>query len=67
MSTREFLTSATIIAAAMALAALMELVVPLFTAPSRPRRVRANLGLTTLTLLFNWILTSSAALLAVGL
>jgi len=67
MSTREFLTSATIIAAAMALAALMELVVPLFSAPSRPRRVRANLGLTTLTLLFNWILTSAAALLAVGL
>lgn len=64
----EFLSSATIILAAMAVAVLIEVAVPLVrrSLPHRGR-TRANLGLTAVTLLFNWALTSLAALIALGL
>lgn len=65
MGAREFLINVVIIAAAMALLALVELIIPLF-ARNRDAagRVTANFGLTILTLLMNWALTSAAALFA---
>ena len=51
MSAREFLTSATIALAMMALAALIEVALPLFTrTPAQRGRSATNLGLTALTL-----------------
>jgi len=68
MSIGEFLSSVSIILAAMALAVLIEVAVPLVRrSPRHQGRTRANLGLTAVTLLFNWALTSLAALLALGL
>lgn len=68
MTTHEFLTSVTIIVMTMGIIALLERVVPLFTAPAAGQgRRRANLVLTALTLLFSWALTSVAALIALTL
>lgn len=68
MSTREFLTNVTIILAIMAIGALLETVVPLFgaTRTGRGRRA-ANLALTALSFLSNWVLSSIAAILALSL
>jgi len=66
MSAREFLTNLSIIAGIMAIGALLETVVPMFAARSEGARDRrgANLALTTVVFLFNWLLTSIAALVA---
>lgn len=65
MTPSEFLTNVTIIMTVMAIGALIEIAVPMFTDKSwqRGRRV-ANLGLTALAFLFNWLLASVAALAA---
>jgi len=65
MSSREFLTNAGIILAVMALGSLLETVAP-FLAEARSRRGRrtANLALTALSFLSNWLLASGAAILA---
>jgi sterol desaturase/sphingolipid hydroxylase (fatty acid hydroxylase superfamily) len=68
MSARQFLTNITIILTVMAVAALLETVVPMFAGPrSRPGRRAANLGLTALSFLVNWLLTSAAAIIALAL
>jgi sterol desaturase/sphingolipid hydroxylase (fatty acid hydroxylase superfamily) len=68
MSGRDFLTSAAVILSVMAAAALIETAVPMFmTKPwTHPRRT-ANLGLTAVSLVSNWLLASIAALAAVWL
>jgi sterol desaturase/sphingolipid hydroxylase (fatty acid hydroxylase superfamily) len=59
----EFLRSISVIVALMAVAALLETIVPLFARGARSRgRQRANLGLTALTFAGNWALASAAAL-----
>ena len=67
MSAQEFLLTAAVIVTAMALAASIEVAVPLRRSPTGDGRTGANLGLTAVTLLFNWGLTSLAALLALAL
>ena len=68
MSAHEFLTNVTIIVAMMGLGALLELAVPLFSGSSAERgRRRANLGMMSVTLIVNWVITSSAAVLALTL
>lgn len=68
MSARQFLINVAIILAVMAVAALLETVVPMFAeATSKPGRRAANLGLTALSFLFNWLLTSATAIIALGL
>jgi len=65
MSLGEFLTNVSIILAVMAIGALIEVAVPMFVAkPWRDRR-NANLGLTAVSFLSNWLLVSLAALAAV--
>src|SRR5262245_24939589 len=65
MSARDFLTNVTIILSVMAFGALVETAVPMFMAkPWRKGRRAANLSLTALSLLSNWLLASIAALLA---
>ena len=65
MTTREFLVNLGIIAALMGAMALLEWAVPLFARGARSRgRGAANLGLSALTLLLNWGLSSAAALVA---
>jgi sterol desaturase/sphingolipid hydroxylase (fatty acid hydroxylase superfamily) len=67
MTTREVLTNVTIIVALMGLFALIETIVPFFArAEARTGRGSANLGLTVLTFVSNWGLTSAAALVALG-
>src|SRR5262245_5980638 len=68
MSARAFLTNITIIVSVMAVAALLETAVPFFAAKtwSRGRRA-ANLGLTAVVFLLNWLLASVAAIAALGL
>jgi hypothetical protein len=68
MSLRDFLTNVSVILAVMAAAALIETAVPMFMAKpwKHPRRT-ANLGLTTLSFVSNWLLASVAALAAVWL
>ena len=68
MTAHEFLTNLTIIMTIMALASLLETAVPMFVGPTRThgRRV-ANLGLTTVVFLLNWILASAAAMAALSL
>lgn len=62
MSAREFVTNVTIILAVMAIGALLETAVPMFAAkPWRHGRRAANLGLTAVGFLFNWLLASIAA------
>lgn len=67
MSTPELLSTATIVLVTLALASLLELAVPLFSPLARRGRRTANLGLTVLTVVFNWVLTSAAALGALAL
>ena len=67
MTTREFLTSTTIILVAMALAACIEAVLPLFGRTPMPGRRQTNLGMMTTALLSNWALTSAAAVIALAL
>ena len=68
MTAREFLTNVTIILTIMAVGALVETAVPMFVARPRPRGSRdANLGLTALSFVSNWLLASVAAAAALTL
>src|SRR4051794_17651900 len=68
MTVREFLFNITTILAVMAVAALIETAVPMFIAGrSRKTRRAANLGLTALSFLMNWLLASVAAIAALTL
>ena len=68
MTAREFLTNAAILSTIMAVAALIEAAVPMFSRHSWTRgRRAANLGLTSVVFLLNWSLSSAAAVLALGL
>ena len=68
MSARAFLTTITIIVSVMAVAALLETAVPFFAAKTRsPGRRAANLGLTAIVFVLNWLLASLAAIAALGL
>jgi len=68
MTAREFLTNVSIILTVMAVGALLETAVPMFGArPWRQDRRTANLGLTALSFLSNWLLASLAATAALGL
>src|SRR5262245_47343219 len=68
MSLRDFLTNLSVILTVMAAAALIETAVPMFMAkPWRHPRRTANLGLTALSFVSNWILASVAAFAAVWL
>src|SRR5439155_15199196 len=67
MTTREFLTNAAMLSSIMAVAALIEAAVPMFAPGSRtPGRRLANLGLTAVVFLLNWLLSSTAAILAIA-
>ena len=68
MSVREFLSNITIILAVMGLASLLETAVPFFVGRTWTRgRRAANLGLTAVVFLLNWLLTSAVALAALAL
>jgi len=68
MTAREFLTNVSIILSVMAVGALLETAVPMFGArPWRQDRRTANLGLTALSFLSNWLLASLAATAALAL
>ncbi len=68
MDSREFLTTATIVMAMLALATLTELALPLFArAPAQRGRRTANLTLTALALSLNWAFRGAAAVVALGL
>ena len=68
MTAREFLTNVSIILTVMAVGALLETAVPMFGArPWRQDRRTANLGLTALSFLSNWLLASLAAIAALAL
>ena len=65
---RDFFTNVTIILTVMAVGALIETVVPMFAAGAwRRRRRAANLGLTAVSFLSNWLLASLAAMAALTL
>lgn len=65
MTASEFLTNVTIILTVMAVGALIEIAVPMFAdQPWRQGRRAANLGLTAVSFLFNWLLASVAAVAA---
>jgi sterol desaturase/sphingolipid hydroxylase (fatty acid hydroxylase superfamily) len=68
MTAREFLTNVTIILTIMAIGALIETAVPMFVArPWARGRRGANLGLTALSFVSNWLLASVAATAALTL
>src|SRR5262249_59286905 len=68
MTAREFLTNVAVIVAVMAVAALIETVVPMSMArPWRHGRRVANLGLTAVSFGANWALSSVAAVAAISL
>jgi sterol desaturase/sphingolipid hydroxylase (fatty acid hydroxylase superfamily) len=68
MTAREFLINLSIILGIMAIGALLETVVPMFAAKAwKGDRRGANLALTAVVFLFNWLLTSIAALVALTL
>jgi sterol desaturase/sphingolipid hydroxylase (fatty acid hydroxylase superfamily) len=68
MSLRDFLTNLSVILVVMAGAALIVTAVPMFiTKPWKHARRIANLGLTALSFLSNWLLASVAAVAAVWL
>ena len=68
MTAREFLINISVILAVMAVAALLETGVPFFAVQTRMRgRRAANLGLTGVVFLLNWLLGSLAALAALAL
>jgi sterol desaturase/sphingolipid hydroxylase (fatty acid hydroxylase superfamily) len=68
MTARQFLINISVILTVMAVAALLETAVPFFTVHPRMRgRRAANLGLTAVVFLLNWLLGSLAALAALAL
>jgi sterol desaturase/sphingolipid hydroxylase (fatty acid hydroxylase superfamily) len=68
MTAREFLTNVSVILTVMAVGALLETVVPMFAAGALARGRRgANLGLTTIGFLLNWLLSSLAAVAALAM
>jgi sterol desaturase/sphingolipid hydroxylase (fatty acid hydroxylase superfamily) len=68
MSVRAFLTNASFILSVMAIGALLETAVPMFVAkPWKQDGRGANLGLTAVSLLSNWLLASLAAVAALSL
>ena len=68
MSARDFLTSIAVILSVMAIAALIEIAVPLFLAGSwKHGRRAANLWLTATAFVSNWLLASLAAAAALTL
>src|SRR5262245_5514975 len=68
MTAREFLFNLSIILTVMAVAAVIETVVPMFAGrPWRHGRRSANLGLTALSFSLNWLLASAAAVAALSL
>ena len=65
MTASEFLTNFTIVMTVMAIGALIEIAVPMFAEqPWKHGRRVANLGLTGVSFLFNWLLASLAAVAA---
>src|SRR5580765_7996818 len=67
MTARDFLANASIILAVMAVGSLIETAVPLFTAGAwKNGRRGANLTLTAVSLLSNWLLASIAAIAALS-
>jgi len=68
MTLQQFLTNISIILTVMAVGALIETAVPMFAAKpwTQPRRA-ANLGLTALSFVSNWLLSSLAAVAALTL
>jgi sterol desaturase/sphingolipid hydroxylase (fatty acid hydroxylase superfamily) len=68
MSAREFLTNVTIILTVMAVGAVLEILVPMFAdKPWKRGRRSANLGLTAVTVVSNWLLASLAGIAALSL
>jgi len=68
MSARDFLTNVGVILAVMAIAALIETVVPMFVAHTAGHgRRSANLWLTATSIFSNWLLASVAAIAALRL
>jgi len=68
MNVRAFLTNVTVILAVMAVAALIEIALPMCAGRRSARgRRTTNLGLTGLAFLLNWLLASAAAIAAVSL
>jgi sterol desaturase/sphingolipid hydroxylase (fatty acid hydroxylase superfamily) len=68
VTAREFLTNVTIILIIMAIGALIETALPMFVARPWARGGRgANLGLTALSFISNWLLASVAATAALSL
>jgi sterol desaturase/sphingolipid hydroxylase (fatty acid hydroxylase superfamily) len=67
MSAREFLTNVSFILAVMAVGALLEVAVPFFAAKRDRDRRAANLAFTGLSFLTNWVLASTAAVVALSL
>ena len=68
MTARGFLFNITLILTVMALAALIETALPMCVArPGRQGRRAANLGLTAVSFLMNWLLASVAAIAALTL
>jgi sterol desaturase/sphingolipid hydroxylase (fatty acid hydroxylase superfamily) len=67
MPAREFLTNVAILSTIMAVGALIEAAVPMFSRRSwSPGRRVANLGLTAVVFLLNWSLSSATAILALA-
>src|SRR5262245_59222638 len=65
MPARDFLANITLILVVMGVSALLEIALPMFVAKAwKKHRRAANLGLTAVTFLSNWLLTSAAATLA---
>jgi sterol desaturase/sphingolipid hydroxylase (fatty acid hydroxylase superfamily) len=65
MTAREFLMNVAILSTIMAVAALIEVAVPMFNRRSWTQgRRAANLGLTAVVFLLNWSLSSATAILA---
>jgi len=68
MTVREFLTNLSIILSVMAAGTLLEVAVPMFAAsPWNRGRRAANMGLTAVSFISNWLLASIAAALALTL
>jgi len=68
MTAREFLMNVTTILTVMAVGALLETAVPMFAAGAWKRgRSAANLGLTAVSFLSNWLLATAAATAALSL
>jgi sterol desaturase/sphingolipid hydroxylase (fatty acid hydroxylase superfamily) len=67
MTVREFLTNIAILSTIMAIAALIESAVPMFTrASASSDRRAANAGLTAIVFLLNWFLSSTVAMVSLA-